>query len=172
MLARQAFCWGVEPEKRAGTVPTVLYLLAAAGGTTDKQPKTKTSVLSAQRQHRAENAAKAGITGTRWDDNGNETDRSIHSSLLCSPIQFTAFPCLWQKDRQSLRETSNMLPEKVYPELPDVHSRLNYHLHTNIHLDSIATLNRRFKGSILSRDQKIPTPEKYARKRVVLLTHP
>ena len=56
--------------KKAGTV---LYLLAAAGGTTDKQPKT--SGLSAQRQHKAENAAKAG--NTRWNDNGNETDRSI-----------------------------------------------------------------------------------------------
>lgn len=103
--------WSLE-KGQVPAVLTVLYLLAAAGGTTDKQPKT--SGLSAQRQHKAENAAKAGNTvHTRWNDNGNETDRSIHSLLLCSTIQFTA-SCLWQKDRQSQREHNNMVPQRKF----------------------------------------------------------
>lgn len=109
MLARQAFLLGRGAWKKAGTV---LYLLAAAGGTTDKQPKT--SGLSAQRQHKAENAAKAG--NTRWNDNGNGPVTGPFL-LLCSPIQFTAFPCLWQKDRQSMRETGTILPQRKFNEL-------------------------------------------------------
>lgn len=110
-----------------GQVPavlTVLYLLAAAGGTTDKQPKA--SGLSAQRQHKAENAAKAGNTvHTRWNDNGNETDRSIHSLLLRSPIQFTAFPVFGKKIDNLRGRTSNMRTQRKFT-LNYSYTKLNF----------------------------------------------
>lgn len=129
--------------------------------------QNKTSGLSAQRQHKAENAAKAGITGTRWNDNGNETDRSIHSFLLCSPIQFTAFPCLWQNDRQSLRETSNMLPERKFA-LNCLRTQCLFTLELSSSHKHSARYNCSMKSPLqgkhldldLSRDQKNPYPRK------------
>jgi len=115
---------------------------------------------------------------------------------FCCAVRYSLplFPVSGKKIDNLRGRTSNMLPQKLswitlfnYTKLDvftvtqifncSFYLHSNFHIHTNFLSDTIVPCNRRFKGSILtstleSRPKKNPTPEKYARKRDVLLTHP
>lgn len=95
MLARQAFCWGVEPGKRQVLYCT-FWLPRAGQRTSNPKPLASQRSGNTKQKMRRKRAIQGGTI--------MEMKLTGPFLLLCSPIQFTAFPCLWQKDRQSERE--------------------------------------------------------------------